>query len=145
MSFYNIVQGYNASCFYFLPMLGRKDYEYPRFRDCFLSDDGQRIVIYTRVGGGNRNSGFHEEELYKDPNFVTTYDDAFDSTYGSYEFNVPDKWRSDFEKIKRVDLESVSDEYVNYVKKFYPELAAKGKVDRWFRREIEPELVEEAD
>ena len=43
---------------------------------------------------------FGEEKLYEDPNFVKTYDDDFDSTYGFYEFNVPDKWKDDFAKIR---------------------------------------------
>lgn len=79
-----MIHGFNPSCIFFMPMLGRKQDEWPRFRDCFLSNDGKRIVIYTRVGGNNRNSGYGEEDLYDDPNFITTYDDDHDSTYGYY-------------------------------------------------------------
>ena len=125
MSLYNALFGFNPACVVLLPMLGRKQEDYPRFRDCFLSDDHSRIVVYTRVGGGNRNCGFGEEELYADPNFVKTYDDDFDSTYGYYEFNVPDKWKADFEKIVEGKLGEVSDEYVKYVAEFYPKLAEK--------------------
>ena len=89
MSLYNAIMGFNPACVVLLPMLGRTQDEYPRFRDCFLSDDGKRIVVYTRVGGGNRHCGYGEEELYKDENFVCTYDDDYDRTYGYYEFNVP--------------------------------------------------------
>lgn len=136
---YNVINGYNPACIYLMPMLGRKENEYPRFRDCFLSDDGERIVIYTRVGGNNRDSGFGEEELYKDPNFVKTYDDAFDNTYGYYEFNVPEKWKKDFAIICDTkgtldDYARVSDEYVQYVKGFYPKLAEAGIIDKAFAR-----------
>ena len=53
MSFYNAIMGFNPACVLIMPMLGRREHEYPRFRDCFLVDG--MIAIYTRVGGGNRN------------------------------------------------------------------------------------------
>ena len=134
MSLYNIVNGFNPACIFFMPMLGRKDAEYPRFRDCFLSDDEKHIIIFTRVGGGNRNCGFGEEVLYEDPNFVRTYDDEFDSTYGYYEFRVPDKWKDDFEKICDGKFNDVSDEYVEYVSNFYPMLAESGLINNIFRQ-----------
>lgn len=134
MSLYNMVNGFNPACILLMPMLGRKQDEYPRFRDCFLSEDDERIVICTRVGGGNRGQGYNEEELYKDPNFVTTYDDGCDNTYGYYEFNPPERWKEDFDNIISGDLEEVSDEYVQYVKEFYPKLAEEGVIDSIFRR-----------
>ena len=119
---YNAIMGYSSACVYFLPMLDRKPEDYPRFRDCFLSDDSKRIVIYTRVGGGNRGCGFGEDKLYKDPNYVTTYDDDFDNTYGSYEFNVPEKWQEDFDAILHGEFDKVSDEYKAQIKKIYPDM-----------------------
>ena len=133
MSLYNAIFGFNPACVVFMPMLGRKQDDYPRFRDCFLSDDEERIVIYTRVGGNNRGSGYGEEELIKDPNFVRTYDDAFDSTYGYYEFDVPEKWKEDFEKIVQGQMNEISDEYYNYVCEFYPKLAEEGVLEKLFR------------
>ena len=128
---YNIINGYNIACVLILPMLGRKQEEYPRFRDCFVEDG--MIAIYTRVGGGNRGCGFGEEELYKDPNFIKTYDDDFDNTYATYQFNVPEKWKPDFNKIMDGNAKEVSDDYYNYVKEFYPVLAEKGIIDKVFR------------
>ena len=133
MSFYNMINGFNPACIFFMPMLGRKQDEYPRFRDCFLSDDDKHIIIYTRVGGGNRNCGFGEEELYKDPNFVRTYDNDFDSTYGYYEFSVPEKWKPDFDLIISGKFSEVSDEYVSYLREFFPLLNEKGLIDKLFR------------
>lgn len=132
MSLYNAIMGFNPACIALLPMLGRKQDEYPRFRDCFLSDDEKRIVVYTRVGGGNRNCGYGEDELYADENFVCTYDDDFDSTYGYYEFNVPSKWKNDFDAMISNGVQAASDEYVLYVKEFYPEFA--GAIDKFFGR-----------
>ena len=65
MSLYNLLFGFNPACVTILPMLGRKQEAYPRFRDWFVTDDNN-IAIYTRVGGNNRDCGFGEEELYKD-------------------------------------------------------------------------------
>ena len=135
MSLYNMINGFNLACLYFLPMLGRNEKDYPRFRDCFLSDDGERIVVLTRVGGGNRECGYGEEELYEDPNFVKTYDADWDDTYGYYEFNVPEKWKADFDKICSGKFTEVSDEYYEYVSKFYPLLANDGLLKNIFRKE----------
>lgn len=133
MSLYNMLNGFNPACVILMPMLGRKQEEYPRFRDCFLEDG--KIAIYTRVGGGNRGCGYGEEELYKDPNFVTTYDDEFDRTYATYLFNVPEKWKDDFEKICEGNIKEVSDEYYEYVCNFYPLLSEKGIIKMIFRGE----------
>ena len=119
MSLYNLINGINPSVYVFLPMLGRHPEEYPRFRDCFLGDDDNSIIIFTRVGGGNRNCGYGEDELSKDPNFMTTYDDSFDSTYGNYVFRVPDKWKDDFEAIKDGGLKNASVEYFEYLIDFW--------------------------
>lgn len=133
MSLYNMINGYNPACILIMPMLGRKANDYPRFRDCFVSEDNEHILIYTRVGGGNRNCGFGEEILYKDENFIKTYDDEFDSTYGYYEFKVPDKWKSDYDKILSGKRGEVSKEYIDIVKSFYPTLAENGTIDELFK------------
>lgn len=134
MSLYNMVNGFNPACIFFLPMLGRKAEDYPRFRDCFLSEDNQKIAVYTRVGGGNRNCGYGEEKLYDDENFIRTFDDDFDNTYATYEFKVPDRWRADFDKLVAGNTSDVSDEYVALVSAFYPKLAEHGKIAALFGR-----------
>lgn len=131
MSLYNMINGYNPACLLILPMLGRKQEDYPRFRDCYVTDENN-IAIYTRVGGGNRNCGFGEEALYDDENFIKTYDDEFDETYATYEFKVPDRWKNDFDKILNSKMSDVSNEYIEYLKNFYPKLASKGIIDRLF-------------
>lgn len=131
MSLYNMLMGFNPACVVIMPMLGRKQEEYPRFRDCFVTEEGN-IAIYTRVGGGNRECGYGEEELYEDENFITTYDDEYDNTYGTYEFKVPEKWKADFDLIINGKGSEVSQEYIDYVKAFYPKLAAEGLIDKIF-------------
>lgn len=131
MSLYNMMMGFSPACVVIMPMLGRKQNEYPRFRDCFVTEEGN-IAIYTRVGGGNRDCGYGEDELYKDENFITTYDDEYDNTYGTYEFRVPEKWKTDFDLIMNGKAGEVSQEYINYVKEFYPKLAKEGVIDKIF-------------
>lgn len=133
MSLYNMMNGFNPACVVIMPMLGRKQNEYPRFRDCFVTEEGN-IAIYTRVGGNNRKCGFGEEALYEDKNFLKTYDDDFDSTYGTYEFKVPEEWKEDFDKIVAGNMAEVSDKYVEYLKEFWPTLAENGVIDKIFKR-----------
>ena len=123
MGLYNMVYGFNPTCLFIMPLLGRRESEYPRFCGCFVEDG--KIAIFTRVGGNNRDCGFGEEELYADPNFASTYDDEEDSTYGIYLFNVPEKWKSDFNKILDGRIEETSEEYKNYIKEFWPTMADK--------------------
>ena len=126
MSFYHLINGgVNPATFLILPMLNKHPDEYPRFRDCFVTDDKQHILILTRVGGGNRNCGFGEEKLEQDPLFVKTYDAEWDSTYGYYEFRVPDKWKAEFDSILAGN--KPSKEYLEQMCKVYPKLEEKFK------------------
>lgn len=128
MSLYNLINGVKPATFFILPMLGRHPDEYPRFRDCFLNDEehpeySDHIHVYTRVGGGNRGSGYGEEKLYADPNFVTSFDDSFDSTFATYVFRVPEKWKEDYEKIKAGNITGISAEYKAELYRVFPKLA----------------------
>lgn len=123
---YNSIFGINSATILIAPMLtdeNPKTY-FPRFRDCYVEDGN--IVIYTRVGGGNRfeNHGdpdwdFGESKLYKLPTFIRTYDDDFDCTYGYYVFGVPDEWKADFDHIMANEMSELSDAYVERVAKCF--------------------------
>lgn len=132
---YNALFGYNAgACLFLAPMLTEENPQefFPRFRDCFLSDDCGHIVIYTRVGGDNRSDpedydydpdwDYGESKLYAMPEFVRTWDDSFDSTYGYYEFSVPDQWRDDFQRIRNSEFDKLSDAYIERIQGCYPTL-----------------------
>lgn len=127
---YNMIHGYNPACIFLMPMLGRQVDEYPRFRDCYLEDG--LIAIFTRVGGNNRDQGYGEEELYKDENFVRTYDDSYDDTYGTYLFRVPEKWRDDFEKIIGGKIKDTSIDYHNLIYSWWPKLVESGYLNNVF-------------
>lgn len=127
---YNSLFGWNPACLWLAPMLADENPQnfFPRFRDCYLGDKGETIVIFTRVGGGNRSNGpddewsYGEEKLYDMPTFIRTWDDGFDSTYGYYEFGVPEEWRDDFEHAKNGEFDKFSDRYVDRMQKCYQKL-----------------------
>lgn len=127
---YNTLFGWNPACVLLAPMLTDENPQefFPRFRDCFLGDNKDTIVIFTRVGGGNRSEGpddeysYGEEKLYDMPTFIRTWDDDFDDTYGYYEFGVPDEWKEDFEHVKNGEFDKLSDRYVDRMQKCYQKL-----------------------
>lgn len=121
MSLYNMINGVNPATFFILPMLGEKHPDnYPRFRDCFV--DNNEIHVYTRVGGGNRNCGFGEEELQQHPNYLRDFDDEYDSTYATYVFSIPDEFKNDFDLITSGKIKEISEAYKKRLYKVYPKL-----------------------
>lgn len=130
MTFYNMMHGLNPMTFFICPMLGLNPNEIPRFRDLFTEDEDHpkykgKIHIYTRVGGNNRKSGYGEEMLTSHPEFVATYDDNFDKTYGMYVFNVPQKYKEDFDKIVSGDIKQISEDLQSAIKAMFPNIADK--------------------
>jgi hypothetical protein len=104
-----------------MPMLGRKQDEWPRFRDCHFDRNGdvREIHIFTRVGSANQNSGYGEEKLYEDPNYLRFEDWEEDTTYGTYIFKCPAKWEKDFDRINDGNLSELSPEYYDMQLKFW--------------------------
>jgi hypothetical protein len=95
---YNNLHGQNPSADVLKNMLGldvaSKYGYYPtgRFRDIWLSDEGKKIVLFTRNGGGNREEyaqifkAIREHRLY-----IRDWDDDYDSTYAYIEFQTPEE------------------------------------------------------
>ena len=121
MSLYNLINGFSPACVLVMPMLGRKQNEWPRFRDCHVNKNGEvmEIHIFTRVGSANQNSGYGEEKLYEDPNFLRFEDCEEDTTYGTYIFKCPKEWEADFDRIYTGDLSKLSPEYFDMQLKFW--------------------------
>lgn len=92
---YNMLFGVNEYAEIFLRMLDLTKEDCGRFRDCYLSEDGTKIIIYTRNGGGNREDyQYIFDELSKHENYICDYDDDFDCTYASIEFSIPEKCKN---------------------------------------------------
>lgn len=80
-----------------LSMLGLTPDSVGRYRDCYLSKDGKKIIVYTRMGGPNRDDYKYEIwKLQKHKMYIKDYDDDWDVTFSSFEFSIP------FEHMKRV-------------------------------------------
>lgn len=103
MSLYNIVSGHNANAGACLLMLGFTNHnQLPRFRDAWLTDDGETIVVLTRTGGNNRADYADENAtLTQRPYYIRDMDDPDDSTYARWYFNTPLEFVSDAKIIAR--------------------------------------------
>jgi hypothetical protein len=97
---YNIVFGYDPAAPVVLVLLGvepTKTKDIPRFRDAWVDarEESPRLVIYTRTGGANRQE--YEvgiAELRQLPGYLGDEDDPFDTTYASFYYAVPDKYKA---------------------------------------------------
>ncbi len=75
-----------------LGVLKLKESDFDRFRDCYLSKEGDRIIVFTKCGGGNRSTYQHMyDKLKKHKYYITDYDCSYDNVYSSIEFKVPDE------------------------------------------------------
>lgn len=92
MSMYNMMHGVNPASDILLAMLGLKKEDTGRFRDVFLNEEGTEISVFTRNGGGNRDT-YQEviDKLAQHPNYIKDFDDDFDCTYATIVFKTPEK------------------------------------------------------
>lgn len=86
--------GRNTQADLLLAVIGLRECDVERFRDISASDDGTAISVYTRTGGGNRES-YPNVAMRKLRWWLSSVDDDFDSTYCTDTFVVPDRWRND--------------------------------------------------
>lgn len=90
---YNMLFGENELSGILLKMLNLSKEDCGRYRDCYLDKKGEKIIVYTRNGGGNREDyEYVFDKLSKHSNYICDYDDDFDCTYASIEFRVPDRF-----------------------------------------------------
>lgn len=111
MSLYNMLFGVNPFSRVLLQMLGTTVDNVPRYRDCFLNDDGTEIIIHTRTGGGNRDAYENGGEYWKEgqidndtlraiPGFKHDADDDFDCTYADFHYAVPEAFKEQVALLK---------------------------------------------
>lgn len=131
MSLYNMINGVSPVAFYILPVLGKHPDEYARFRDAFMGDPERadtkdKLIVYTRLGGGNRECYENDiEDIREMDGFLFDYDDDFDCTYANFVFDIPKKWAADVALIVGNKTAEVSDAYVDLVTGTYPKIADK--------------------
>jgi len=106
MSLYNQIFGTNPASDMLLAMLKFNNVnEIGRYRDVSLKRDleaGLQVVIFTRMGGGNRENYEKEINFLKSKKgYVRDYDDEYDSTYANFVFEIPDKFKDLCEKVAK--------------------------------------------
>lgn len=90
---YNQLFGINPVAPLLLALLGLDPKELGRLRDAYISIiDGKCFVnVFTRNGGPNREAQDTAiQVLLAHPWYLTDFDDAFDGTYATFTFTVPD-------------------------------------------------------
>ena len=119
MSLYNALFGVNPLAAIVVEALGATNL-IPRFRDAYFDADENRLVIFTRTGGGNRDyydsrDGEGAEEGYEGPfnddlralpTFLYDEDDDFDCTYASFYFSVPEAYKPIFDTLRNLGLDN---------------------------------------
>jgi hypothetical protein len=133
MSLYNEVCGMNAGlAIMFSPFLPIRADHFPRFRNIFSEAEDSpipgSIFVYTRMGGGNRECWWGDEEkfdsdddcscfacqadrLEQRPQCAGSYDDEFDSTYRTFVFTVSEEDQPDFNALTQGRREDLSERY----------------------------------
>lgn len=94
MSFYNMLFGMNPQSDLLLAVIGLRKNDVERFRDAHVGEDGKTISIYTRTGGGNRES-YPNLLMRKLPGWRGSVDDDFDCTYCTDTFDIPAEFIDD--------------------------------------------------
>ena len=96
MSLYNVVLGFHPLAQFCMWAIKLHPDAIPRFRDMWFTDDGQHVILLTRIGGGNRGDYVEEnEKLRQVPGYVDDVDDEFDSTFARFRYVVPEEFRAD--------------------------------------------------
>ncbi len=91
---YNALFGVNPIADTLLFTLGYTRADCGRFRDCYIEND--KIVIYTRNGGGNRDD-YEDvfEAMSQHPCYLGDYDDDYDCTYAHIAFSFPEDYKNE--------------------------------------------------
>lgn len=89
MSLYTQLFGENKEAKAILGFANLTREMFPRYRDVFLADKGTNVIVYTRIGGPNRNDYKQQiKTIRQHKQFIKDYDDEHDNTYAYFEFKV---------------------------------------------------------
>lgn len=112
MSLYNMLFGENEESPILLGMIGVNKEYFCRYRDVELIDEGTKIRVFTRLGGGNRE-GYEEtwEKIRGHKLYIKDYDDNFDCTYAYIEYDIPEKFKETAKKMFKGEPVSFSDKF----------------------------------
>lgn len=116
MSFYSMLFGKNPQATILLAVIGLKENDIERFRDVHVDDHGTVIAVYTRTGGGNRES-YPNLTMRKLPSWRGSVDDEYDSTYCTDTFEVPTEFVEDVKNLDDVLTHGLRAEFGQHLAK----------------------------
>lgn len=116
MSLYNMLFGRNSNTDMVLAIIGLKECDIQRLRNCSIEDDGKTISVYTRTGGGNRED-YPNNIMRKRPEWKSSYDDDFDNTYCDDHFNVPTEFINDAANLDNILEHGIRPEFMQHIAK----------------------------
>lgn len=112
MSLYNILFGNNPAGPAIVATLGLTTAAFGRYRDAYverLPSGEYRIVVHTRLGGGNRECWCTGDEHYcygdtilalqAHPLYLGDQDDDFDCTYADFYFKLPAEYEPELKAL----------------------------------------------
>jgi len=157
MSLYNMLFGMNPLTPILLAVLDldqkNGQWRTGRFRDIYYDKEKEKIVLYTRNGGGNREHYNDESEpgpkctctgctithhLPKHPNYLRDYDDDFDCTYAYVEFSVPERYKAALDElVTKSKIENVNEKFERVLNKMKNMTPEEMKKDRQLKNVIE--------
>ena len=118
MALYNQLFGENEDATAILGFAGLTREMFPRYRDVFLADEGRTVIVYTRIGGANREA--YEDEIktiINHPQYKDNCDDEKDNTYAYFKFNVFEKYLDTTKKMFVKEPIPVFEMFENHIKK----------------------------
>ncbi|MFW6016640.1 MAG: hypothetical protein ACOCRK_09390 [bacterium] len=118
MSFYNIFFGKNINTDVIMALIGLKECDVQRFRNCGIDYDNEEIYVYTRTGGGNR-SDYPNKALTNNSYYKYDKDDSFDCTYATYYFRFPEEIKADINKLQNVLEHGISVNLIQWLNKTF--------------------------
>lgn len=114
MSLYNLLFGINSHTPILLAVLGLKENDVERLRNVFVSEDGTKIEIYTRTGGGNRDD-YPQMTMRHLPTWISSSDDDFDETYCTDKFSIPEEFIGDVKNLSNVFKHGLRPEFMQHI------------------------------
>lgn len=118
MALYNQLFGENEDATAILGFAGLTREMFPRYRDVFLADEGRTVIVYTRIGGANREA--YEDDIKTiigHPQYKDNCDDEKDNTYAYFKFNVFKKYLDTTKKMFVKEPITVYEMFENHIKK----------------------------
>jgi hypothetical protein len=116
MSFYNMMFGKNPVSDLVLAIVGLKENDIERFRDCGIDLEEKEVWVYTRTGGNNRDD-YENLALVNSPYYKYDSDDEYDNTYATYTLSIPEEIYDDLVDFLDYTNKGISAKFIQWIDK----------------------------